>query len=571
MPTVPKYQNQIGSVKPVGINARQRINAPADAFGGNVARAQVQMGQAIGKIGDTMFDAALAERDRHDQAVLREMDVGLTEHIRNQLDDPQSGFHSKQGKDALNSKQEVRKAIEDFEAEQRKMLDPRLANSWGKLSAARMQSAFGKIESHASREFRVYEEATAKARIENQVDEMAVNAGNDKAINMAKAVGLTELEQQAERNGWDAEVLKREKAIFVSKGHKGVIARLVAAGQPSVAKQYYERHAEEILGSVRTEIDKTLETETLRAEAQRKSDEIMAQGLTRKEAMAMVRAIEDPKLRDETVTRVEGRYDEAQKIENEQKKKVKQEAWQVVIKNGSTEQLTADQLAVLDGTTVAAMESFASKKRKGTEPTQDWEAWHEFNETLQRAIAGDPEAVQQMVDTDLFTEYRNKLDNSHFDSAITRQTNFITSLQSGGGGARSELNAVVTNKAAVDAAVEQILGKKKTKWNNAARAFAARFSSMFQTQMDQWSADHNGQRVPAQERDRMLDDLIGTVEVPSDWFDMTFGPHRYTLTDVPSDATQAIVQELKAQGVPITAENIINAWLLGKKEGIFDE
>ena len=69
----------------------------------------------------------------------------------------------------------------------------------------------------------------------------------------------------------------------------------------------------------------------------------------------------------------------------------------------------------------------------------------------------------------------------------------------------------------------------------------------------------------------MLDDLIGTVEVPSDWFDMTFGPHRYTLTDVPSDATQAIVQELKAQGVPITAENIINAWLLGKKEGIFDE
>lgn len=568
MPTVPQYE--IGQVKPQGINARQRINAPADAFGANVARAQTKFGQALEQTSDLLFGAALKERDRHDDAVLREMDTSFSEYIRGQLDDPQSGFHSKRGKDALNSKDVVRKAIEDYEAAQRKKLDPRLANSWGKLSTARMQSAFGKIDSHAQSEFRVYEEATSKARIESQIDEMGTNAGDDKAINMAKAVGLIEIEQQAERNGWHKDVLDRERSVFLSKGHKAVIDRFMASGQPSRAKMYYERHKEEILGTVRDDLEKKLETETLRAQAQRKSDEIVAMGLTREEAMGKAREIEDSKLRDETVKRVEARFDEVTKIENEQKKKVKQEAWQVVIQSGSTDELTADQLAVLDGTTVAAMESFAAKKRKGIEPTQDWEAWHEFNELLQDAIAGDPEAVQKLVDTDVFTEYRNKLDNSHFDAAITRQTSFITALQSDSGGARSELNAIVTNKVAADLVVEQIVGKKKSKWNNDHRAFAARFFSLLQSQMDLWSADHNGQRVPAQERDRIIDGLVGSVEDKTGWFDLSLD-REYTLADVPNDATQIIMQELSAQSVPITAENIINTWLIGKKEGIFDE
>ena len=73
MATVPQYQ--IGQVKDKAVSGGfQQIQTNPDAFGASIAQAQIQQGQAMSQLGDQAWQIATQQRDKHDQAVLKDQD-----------------------------------------------------------------------------------------------------------------------------------------------------------------------------------------------------------------------------------------------------------------------------------------------------------------------------------------------------------------------------------------------------------------------------------------------------------------------------------------------------------------
>ncbi len=173
--------------------------------------------------------------------------------------------------------------------------------------------------------------------------------------------------------------------------------------------------------TVRDEVERRVKadyvfTEKVRAEelveeSQAESDRILDSGLGPKGMLDAARAIEDEDLRDATVKRVTARISADMTLDRERRRGLKHEAWTIVTEKQSTDALTPEMRAELDGLTLAAMNRYARTLQEGKEPVQDWDAWTEFTGLSAEVIA-------DMDATDYQTKYRNKFDNIHYERGL---------------------------------------------------------------------------------------------------------------------------------------------------------
>jgi hypothetical protein len=124
------------------------------------------------------------------------------------------------------------------------------------------------------------------------------------------------LEDFGKRNGWASEKIARLTAENVSRTREGVINRMLANDQDLAASAYYQQHKGDIVGEDAANIEKALEEGSLRGESQRQADQIVKVG-NRADALAKVRQIKDPKVRDEVESRVNRYFSEMREIKNE--------------------------------------------------------------------------------------------------------------------------------------------------------------------------------------------------------------------------------------------------------------
>ena len=309
MPTVPRYQ--LGQIRHQGVSARQSINTPSDAFGANVAQSIAQLGSQIGQSADVASEVAVKRQQDWDETVLRENDTALSTFIRDKLDDAQSGYFNLRGKDALNARADIEKEITEYEKSLRSNLDPRLSNEWGRLSNQRIQNAQIRISTHARTQFFTWEDEAYIARQLNQQSDAASHVGNQTAINQSIAVGLVDIDNQAEKRGWSGDALARKKLDFTTGAHRQVINRLIAQGKPSEADLYYRSNKDHIDPAQRDEIENSLRAHTNKAKAQRATDDIMANlDLDAAGQLAAARDIEDADVRAQVETMVTQRQAE---------------------------------------------------------------------------------------------------------------------------------------------------------------------------------------------------------------------------------------------------------------------
>ena len=334
MPTVPKYQG--GQVNARGINARQNIRVTSDAFGGNIAKAQIGLGREISKQGDMLFNHQMEIRDEYDKGVMREMDNNYSSYIREKWTD----FSQLKGRAALDAKQAHEDEIKAYRVKLAKDLDPRLMNSWNAMADARTNNVLNKTAAFTSQQTIVYNEAQTLARIASQTHEAGACFDNIKCIRSAMQVGLNDVKDLMQsKYGIDANNAKNEgeKAIiaqarlaFTSDAHTQVIENL-EIDFPSKALDYYKANKAEIDSSTYNTLESRLEDGTLRKRAQRTTDEILTNAELvgdNKAQLEAARKIEDPKLRDEVVSRIlnrqsqnksnrlaseDGAYDQVQK------------------------------------------------------------------------------------------------------------------------------------------------------------------------------------------------------------------------------------------------------------------
>ena len=335
MPTVPQYN--IGQVQSTGVNGTQSISAPADAFGGNVARAQVGFGQQMAKQADVWHEHEMQMQEIYEKGVLRELDNNYTTHITEALHDPENGFLSLSGRNALDAKDSTFESITEYRKSLEKDLNPRMLRNWNAMADVRTKNAQGSIYKHSSQELVNYNKVERLARIDNYKIDAINNKGDLPSLIRNIKVGLDELEEQIQevygidsenpRDEDEQDIVDNEKLKYTSAIHDSIIDAFIKEGSPEKALGHFEMFESAMLPNVRAKNGKLVSDETLKERAQTKTDAIMKMsGLTELEQEAEALKIKDSNLRDEVFRRVKIRQtsvaNDLTRIEKEAKDKV---------------------------------------------------------------------------------------------------------------------------------------------------------------------------------------------------------------------------------------------------------
>lgn len=125
--------------------------------------------------------------------------------------------------------------------------------------------------------------------------------------------------------------------------------------------------------------------------------------------LAQAQTIADPGIRNqvEQMLQIEAATREA--AIKAQTGAIQQYAWDTVI-NSSVSNLTPDIISQLKPEFVSSLYTYEKNRASGVMP-MDWKAWTDVTRMPEKELA----------DVDAYTEYRNKLDDEHFDRLLTMQ------------------------------------------------------------------------------------------------------------------------------------------------------
>lgn len=269
MATVPQYQ--IGQVKDSAVSGGfQQVQTNSDAFGAGIAQANINQGSAISQLGDMAWQQAFKQRDKFDQAVLKDQDNQLQTYIREQMDDP-GGYLSLNGRAALDQKGIIEKALNDRMKLLGKDVDQRILDQWKTVANQRIQTAMGRISKHSATQTTNYYNQVSDSRIAGALNDSITNwsseAEREKYINF----GLNEVNQKIERlygitpNTTDEaskDILDSARMEFTSPTHTGIIEKYLAADDYDGANTYFTVHKSEIKADAQLALQKTIDANT---------------------------------------------------------------------------------------------------------------------------------------------------------------------------------------------------------------------------------------------------------------------------------------------------------------------
>jgi hypothetical protein len=419
---------------------------------------------------------------------------------------------------------------------------------------------------HIGRETSNYQDTTDLATMDIEVQEAAANWGNPQTvIESAQRIKYT-VNSIADRKGLSADAKKKLLNENMTQMHKGVIYSMLES-TPKQAKIYYSKNKKDINGINRIAIETKLKAGTVKLESQSLTDEVIGRDLTYAASLAEIRkkSGDNADLREESITLFKQRNNELDGAIKE----ATYDAGIHIAENGTLEGLPQETIDLIPAGKRNAMEKVAREQRQGVEPIQDHKEWADFNKTVGLAYSGDQKAIKTLKDMDVYGQLRMKLDDSHYDQALAAQRSFVTNDAKAKSRAGSMAGQVLTNKAAADRLINDLLGvKKSSKRNEKGQRFADRFYTLAQAEIDQWGIDNPKKKIPPVERDKIYRDLAGTLMVEDAgfmWFDKELD-----IADIPEKYLNEIADDLRKDGMPITGKNLIGAYLAAKEKGLLE-
>ncbi len=558
MPKVPTYQ--LGQIQSQPVNAAQNISAPAGAFGARTAAALIGAGQDLNKVATDNIKLQGLLQDRHDKAVLREADNNGQEFLRELLT---LDFFQSKGRNALDRQEEVEDKINSYYKGIGENLPQRIQGSFSDTSSVRVNNALNKVSSYAMSEFVSWENETSDARVSLFVNQAADNAGDLGQIAIALGAGAKEIKEMAARGGWSSDQLELKTKEFTSEAHKAVIERFLSSDQPSRAELYYKSLPKEaILGTVKDDLENAMLKNGVKKRSQRAADTIMNEGLPQTEAMKKARQTQSGPLREAVVALVKSRYTENDTIRSRYKRDQVDAAWKFIVSGKPVTELTAQQTASLTGPQLSAMMNYAQLKLEGQEPAQNKQMWAEFNALYYKAADGDKEARDKILGMEMYSEFVNHFDNTHFDEAIRMQGTLVVGKGPASGDSTKTVNRILSNKSAIDQSLKVLFSKKTTaKFNSSQIAFQSWMYSEVGRRVDAYAKEQDIKTVPDEVRNKIIYNLTSSWTKENRFIDDT-----YNLKDIPREDRDYIIQRRQSQGLDIDSSSVIQDWLIATGE-----
>lgn len=416
-------QRQVGLAPLPGV--RKQAAETALSEGAGVAEAQGHIGSAlaaVGSVGQQLADRmgnmaaeqAKQARDSADQTAVLDASNQLSDWSNERLYTPGTGALAQKGKDALGLPESV---VNDFNTKADEVA--------GGLATDRQREAFAKVRSehqqnldltvrrHTLGEMQNYESGELKSYVDNATNAAVQNAldPNRIAIELGNATGA--IKAQGPRLGMGPEEITSAVAKAQNATHVGVIDRLLALDKPKAASIYFDEAKGQIDGDAQTRIIKALDDASTRADAQKQSDAIVAAGGTLSDQREKARAIDDPKLRDAVMERIEHESAIKEKTDRDTEENRLTGAYTIVDATHDIAKIPTNVWTQLSGPSRASLRTYAEKLAKGVPVETDMPTYY----SLMRAAADD----QETFATSNLLQWRGKLGDVEFKQLAEMQ------------------------------------------------------------------------------------------------------------------------------------------------------
>lgn len=385
---------------------------------------------------------------------------------------------------------------------------------------------------------------TAALNAADEPTRAALIAATQEAIDGAKSKGyLSEQEATNQRQVWTANYAEgfvgmqsAEKRIELLSKPKGTAADLIAPDRRAALLEAAKRESRDL---------------TVRRESQAQEDAIVAKFGTGPAALKAARDIEDPEVRDSTVSRIKVRQAEAKQAELEQTEALSEEAMAFINEGGKYADLP---LRIKNGLTPSALNSIrsyaldvASGGARRTQP-----------ETLIELSTMSGDDPQKFGELNML-EYRDKLSDSDFEEFVDLQRKIRSGSLDG------KATGFMTMNQVRDERLRDLFGSAMPTAKEGDKVSAARrkFVSQYETRLRSFR-DESGKRPGADDARKILDDMTADVGINrSYWFDTSKRAFEITDEDIPgvpeADRNE-IIAALRRSGKPVTDEEILKLY-----------
>lgn len=416
------------------------------------------------------------------------------------------------------------------------------------------------VQKHSASEFQQYDAQNTEAALQNRRND-AVTHNTDPAIvgqSLAESKDLLTLYGQ--RNGWSDEEMKSKQADVASKIHAGVIQSLSDSGQDLTAKHYFDAHKGELVQSDLAHSSDVVKASSVKGEAQRQRDKIVASNSNMTDAITAARKIEDPDVQEATERLVRQDFLEKAAALRDQREQLMTGATNIVERTHSFDSIPASQIALMSVGERASLRSYADAFQKTGTVRTDLTRYYALVQ-----MATTPETHDKFLQLDLNQEKPN-LSPSDFEEMVKLQASVRK-------GEEKPLKQLYTNQQIVSGVINQAQIGVDKKGKVLDKGMIAQFREAVRQQTDQFEAE-NGRLPTGDEVKRIANELATqhVVERPRSWWFGTSGQDVRTfqmtqgevpilsIRDVPAQAKAQIRNALTNRHLPVTDQAIIDEY-----------
>lgn len=531
MVTVPNYQRTEVD-RPAfqqGVTAR----ASASDFGSDIGSGFQNLGQGVAQAGAAVDHV----RDLEDTAKAKDADNALAEWSRGAMYGD-GGFLTLEGKAAVDARSGFETAWEEKRKEFGKGLSPGAAKYYQDASVARRNQVLETSIVHTANERKSWVKQASASRVDTFGEDALAGFLDPKKVDFNIAAGQAELRQQAQLEGWGAATLANKEAEYVSGVRKNIALRM-AIDDPLAAQAYALKFKDQLTGphqyDLENALDASVKAEQSKIEAARITD--AGSGVVDVETELAKIANEDVR----TLTRQ--RLSAAQTLANSAREAVakqnKQDAFTVIEKGGSPDDLSIEQKSAIGVEGMSSLWTYYEKKASGEHSTMDDTVQ---NTTFILLAASDPEKFAK-VELD---DYRSHLTPANYKSLVNKQAEIVADVRKAkveGAPLKAAFSAADDALAAVGIS---LVGKTGDD-----RAREAKRIATFQTELsntiEEFRKSHNGTSPDYAESRKIINALLLPIVMK--------GPANSFLgIPLPAGTTNGLMFEAGSRGDGVTVD-----------------
>ena len=576
MPQVSRYGGLKVATSPLPGVRKSAAETPISE-GAGLAEARAQTGQAIAGVGAGAFqlgankwaEVVQQERDFADQVANLAADTSLVEWSNARLRDADKGALAQHGKAAFGLPEQVSREYEDYATKVESTLTTdRQRMAFARSRAQRKIALMADVHYHTSAETERFAAGEHEAAIAANTTAAIGHATNPPLLALDLAKIDQTLQERAVHLGLGPEARAQARLATRSDVHLGVIDRLLAEDKPQFAQAYLDEAKDEIAGDKLATLEKALEIGGLRQRSQAKADEILQTATTREDALAAVRAIDDPKLRDEVQARVRQDFDERKQADAEAHHQLLITAGNLIDRTGRFDRIPPATVAQMTVQEKASLQQYARERASGT-LTTDWQVFY----SRMTEAGDDPQAFAERK---LF-EDRGRLGDTEFKRLLELRLNIKEGNRQA---ADKELVPFQTRAQLVDDTLTLYGIDPNAKPDSAEGKAIAQLRHMVEQRVELLQSV-TGRKATNQDIQSELDQILSTsVTVPGSWwnivrrgkpfFDVRKRLPALTIDDVPKALRPQIEAALTARRQPVSDATVLNLYLehLLRQQGV---